>query len=156
MFPTACQHWSCCRITRHHYKKNTIHAVLTLWLLTILSTRLATVSMKAQTHLRWVFGLTVLADALTAKHPGLCLGYTLRKCRTQIRCFGQPPSGRRESLSSNSHVFLEPSTLVPKNSWKTASKLWAFWHRGMPGFVCPRPMSWSQACGPPCPQNRTT
>ena len=34
---------------------------------------------NAQTHLRLVFGLTAPADAPTAEHPGLCLGYSFMK-----------------------------------------------------------------------------
>jgi hypothetical protein len=41
----------------------------TVILLTPMSTRLATASINAQTHLRWVFGSTALADTLTAEHP---------------------------------------------------------------------------------------
>ena len=48
-------------------------------LLTTTPTRLATASINAQTHLRWVFGSTAPADVPTAKHPGLCLGYTFIK-----------------------------------------------------------------------------
>jgi hypothetical protein len=49
--------------------------------------------MNAHTHLRWIFRLMVPAEALTAKHPGLCLGYKLRQCRAQSRCFRRPSSG---------------------------------------------------------------
>ena len=75
---------------------------------------------KRQIHLHWVFGPMARAKAPTAKHPGLCLGYNFIKWRAQSRCFGQPPSGsgRRESLSSISHIFLTMSMMVPKNSWK--------------------------------------
>jgi len=51
----------------------------TIILLTTTSSRLATASINAQTHLRWVFGSTAPADAPTAEHPGLCLGYTFIK-----------------------------------------------------------------------------
>ena len=38
-------------------------------------------SMNAQNHLRWVWGSTALADALTANQPGLCLGVDLIKVK---------------------------------------------------------------------------
>ncbi len=74
--------------------------------------------MNAQTNLRWVCGSTVPADAPTAEHPRLCLGYSLRKGRAQRRCFGQSPTGRRESLLRNYHIFSMTSTFILKNSLK--------------------------------------
>ena len=59
---------------------DTLHCphIVSLKLTTVL-TRLAMVSKNAQTYLWWVFGLTAVADAPTAEHPGLCLGYTFMK-----------------------------------------------------------------------------
>jgi len=97
----------------------TICDVLTLQVkLTTMSTRFAMALINAQTHLLWVFGSMVPADAPTVEHPGLCLGHIFIKWRAQSRCFGRPPSGRRKSLSSCSHFFLTTSMLVPKNSRK--------------------------------------
>jgi hypothetical protein len=63
-------------------KMATICAILTLQVkLTTTLTRFAMALVNAQTHLRWVFGLTAPADAPMAKHPGLCLGYTFIKWR---------------------------------------------------------------------------
>ena len=93
----------------------TICDVLTLQVkLTTMSTRFAMALINAQTHLLWVVGSMVPADAPTVEHPGLCLGHIFIKWRAQSRCFGRPPSGRRESLSSCSHFFFDDEHARPK------------------------------------------
>ena len=61
-----------------HHSRTGPHTVI---LLTTTSTRLATASINAQTHLWWVFGLTAPADAPTAEHPGVLLGVHLHKMK---------------------------------------------------------------------------
>ena len=63
----------------------------------------------------WLDGAGRRANGQT---PRALLGVHLHKIRAQSRCFGWQPSGRTESLASNSHVFSTTRTLIPKNSRK--------------------------------------
>jgi hypothetical protein len=59
----------------------------------------------AQTHLWWVFGSMVPADAPTAKHPGLCLGYTFINEWPKAGVLGGHPLGGESPFQATPRFF---------------------------------------------------
>ena len=68
----------------------------------------------------------------------------------QSRCFEWPPSGRRESLLSNYHVFYDEHAPPEKLTDVPCLRRCCFDTAGRPGFNCPGQMP---CCWMPCWQS---